>query len=219
MAIPPARVVVLLPVFLIAPELPTPVPENLTKSVKLWPPETCRVAPDATTASSPLPLAPATPIAPPLVTERMPSLTVVSPLKLFELERVCVPVPTLVIPPAPINKPDIVVLLTAALDNLLKTGLQQQPQGADLVMEVMSPGDENRYRDLVEKRDIYARAGIPEYWIVDPELRTITVLVLDGEAYRVHGEFDASATAASVLLTGFSIAVRDVFAVGNGATM
>jgi Uma2 family endonuclease len=43
-------------------------------------------------------------------------------------------------------------------------------EGADLVMEVVSSHDEDRRRDLVVKREEYARAGIAEYWIVDPEL-------------------------------------------------
>jgi Uma2 family endonuclease len=46
--------------------------------------------------------------------------------------------------------------------------------GADLVMEVVSSGDEDRRRDLKTKRQEYAQAGIPEYWIVDPELGQIT---------------------------------------------
>ena len=39
--------------------------------------------------------------------------------------------------------------------------------GADLVIEVVSPDDPDL--DLVVKRQEYAQAGIPEYWIVDPE--------------------------------------------------
>ncbi len=45
----------------------------------------------------------------------------------------------------------------------------------DLVMEIVS--ENNRRHDLVTKKDEYAQAGIPEYWIVDPEEETITVLV------------------------------------------
>ncbi|HEY1860310.1 MAG TPA: Uma2 family endonuclease, partial [Gemmataceae bacterium] len=41
--------------------------------------------------------------------------------------------------------------------------------GADLVMEVVSKDAKDRRRDLVTKRREYARAGIPEYWIVDPQ--------------------------------------------------
>ena len=53
--------------------------------------------------------------------------------------------------------------------------------GADLVIEVVSPDDPQR--DLVTKRSEYAQAGIPEYWIVDPQTATITVLRLVGAAY------------------------------------
>ncbi|MCI0680895.1 MAG: Uma2 family endonuclease [Gemmataceae bacterium] len=91
--------------------------------------------------------------------------------------------------------------------------LPRQPEGADLVMEVVSEGEESRQRDLVTKRDEYARAGIAEYWIVDPELHRITVLALDGNAYREHGVFGAGQTATSALLPGYSVTVDDAFAV------
>jgi Uma2 family endonuclease len=50
-----------------------------------------------------------------------------------------------------------------------------------LAVEVLSPS--NRGNDLVIKRHYYATGGIPHYWIVDPEKRTLTVLTLDGESY------------------------------------
>ncbi len=49
------------------------------------------------------------------------------------------------------------------------------PDGADLVVEVTSPGPDARKRDLVVKVNEYAKAGIPEYWIVDTERREIQV--------------------------------------------
>ena len=42
-------------------------------------------------------------------------------------------------------------------------------KGADLVMEVVSDGEESHRLDRETKRDEYAKARIPEYWIVDPE--------------------------------------------------
>ena len=41
----------------------------------------------------------------------------------------------------------------------------------DAVVEVVSP--EHPERDLVDKRDDYAEAAIPEYWIVDPATETM----------------------------------------------
>lgn len=84
--------------------------------------------------------------------------------------------------------------------------------GADLVMEVVSGDDEDRRRDLVTKRREYARAGIPEYWIVDPREQRISVLRLSGKRYVVHGEFAAGAVATSHLLPGFTVDVRQAFA-------
>jgi Uma2 family endonuclease len=90
-----------------------------------------------------------------------------------------------------------------------------QPEGADLVVEVVSEGEENRKRDLVTKRQEYAAAGIAEYWIVDPQEKQITVLVLEGETYREHGVFGPGAAATSVLLSGFTASVDAVFAAGQ----
>ena len=51
----------------------------------------------------------------------------------------------------------------------------------DLVVEVLSPS--NRRLDLIVKRTLYAASGIPEYWIVDPDKRTISVNVREGAHY------------------------------------
>jgi Uma2 family endonuclease len=89
-------------------------------------------------------------------------------------------------------------------------------EGADLVMEVVSPGSQSRERDFVEKRHDYAKARIREYWIVDPQERTITVLTLAGKTYKVHGVFEPGEQATSKLLKGFTVSVSDVFAAGDG---
>jgi Uma2 family endonuclease len=82
-------------------------------------------------------------------------------------------------------------------------------------MEVVSDGTENRQRDLEIKREEYAQAGIAEYWIVDPQEQTVTVLTLGGTAYREHGVFQHGQQATSVLLPGFAVGVTDVFNAGQ----
>lgn len=84
-------------------------------------------------------------------------------------------------------------------------------KGADLVMEVVSDDPDDRHRDLVDKRADYARGRIPEYWIVDPQEATITVLRLSGKRYVVHGTFAKGDVAASHLLPGFNVDVTRVF--------
>jgi Uma2 family endonuclease len=89
------------------------------------------------------------------------------------------------------------------------------PSGADLVMEVVSGSRDDRQRDHVEKRRDYALAGIPEYWIVDPQEEVIIVLKLERSEYVEHGRFVAGDAATSTLLPGFSVPVADVWAAAN----
>lgn len=109
------------------------------------------------------------------------------------------------------REPDIAFFRPERIEDLRKP-----PNGADLVVEVVSEGDKNRERDLVTKREDYALAGIPEYWIVDPEEKRITVLTLQGQGYREYGTFAPGGTASSILLSGFTVAVDAVFAAGEG---
>jgi Uma2 family endonuclease len=72
--------------------------------------------------------------------------------------------------------------------------------------------DDDRRRDLQTKRSEYARAQIPEYWIVDPQQEEITVLVLSNDRYEVHGTFTKRQQATSHLLPGFTIDVASALA-------
>ena len=107
--------------------------------------------------------------------------------------------------PGKVREPDILMLLDTS-DPRYQDAYWL---GADLVVEVVSP-DGSR-RDTEEKVLDYAEAGIPEYWIVNPLDTTITVLVLDGPAYRRHGLFRRGERATSHLLPGFSVSVDEVF--------
>ena len=81
--------------------------------------------------------------------------------------------------------------------------------GADLTLEVVSP--EKPERDLVDKRHDYAEGKVPEYWIVNLQTETITVLRLDNDGYVEHGVFCRGETATSVILPGFTVKVSEVF--------
>jgi Uma2 family endonuclease len=81
--------------------------------------------------------------------------------------------------------------------------------GADLALEVVS--EEKPERDLVEKRGDYAEGRVPEYWIVNPQSETITVLTLSGDSYSEAGTYRRGESATSVLLSGFAIDVAAVF--------
>lgn len=89
-------------------------------------------------------------------------------------------------------------------------------RAADLVIEVVSDDAKSRHRDLITIRREYERAGIPEYWIVDPLEKRVTVLTLAGEAYTVHGEFTPGQHATSRLLEGFGVEVEATFLAAEG---
>jgi len=105
--------------------------------------------------------------------------------------------------PGKFRAPDLVFMHS---EHLSRLG-ERFSEGADLVMEVVS--EENRPHDLKKKRAEYAQARIPEYWIVDPEAETITVLVLKSrqKTYAEHGVFVKGTQATSKLLPGFRIDV------------
>jgi Uma2 family endonuclease len=106
------------------------------------------------------------------------------------------------------REPDVVFMLR---DDAERIG-EEFWTGADLVMEVVSGKEEDRRRDLVTKRQEYARAGIPEYWIVDPLEERMTVLRLAGKRYIVQGEFPRGTVASSHLLRGFTVDVAKALA-------
>lgn len=88
-------------------------------------------------------------------------------------------------------------------------------QGSDLVVEVVSDDDESRERDYETKVKDYAEAGIPEYWIVDPQEQKITVLALDGDKYAEHCIARPGDSADSRLLKGFAVNAAAVFEAGK----
>jgi Uma2 family endonuclease len=74
-----------------------------------------------------------------------------------------------------------------------RTTLPELPDAAflvvapDWVCEVISPSTERI--DRADKVPVYAREGVAHVWLLDPDVRTLEVLRLDGETYRVIETF------------------------------
>ena len=84
-------------------------------------------------------------------------------------------------------------------------------QGApDLVVEVLSPSSSRR--DWGAKRDLYARHGVREYWIIDPTNRIVSVLALHDDVLEVEQTLTEDNTAHSTVLEGFSVNLAELFA-------
>ncbi|MEA3485528.1 MAG: Uma2 family endonuclease [Candidatus Aerophobetes bacterium] len=88
--------------------------------------------------------------------------------------------------------------------------ITEEIKGApDLVIEILSPATAERDRTI--KRALYARYGVREYWIVDPEEKTIQVLTLKKEGYETSGIYKMQDTLNSPLLSGLSINLNEIF--------
>lgn len=78
-----------------------------------------------------------------------------------------------------------------------------------MVVEVASPGTATF--DRLTKYDVYARAGIAEYWIVKPAHRTVEVLVLQNGEYHSRGTFHGRQTLPSSIVPGLPACVEQFF--------
>jgi Uma2 family endonuclease len=112
----------------------------------------------------------------------------------------------MVLSPHRVLQPDIVFVARDRL-NIVEGAIQG---AADLVAEVVSLG--GRTRDRIQKRDLYEQHGVKEYWIIDPEARTVEVLFLEPTGYRLAGIARGSETARSMLLDGFTVKLDGLFA-------
>lgn len=103
-------------------------------------------------------------------------------------------------------QPDVFVLLNEHLDRIMHSRIIGAP---DLVVEVASPGTVRH--DLYKKQDAYAHAAVPEYWVVNPDARTIELLVLEGSSYGSLGLFKGKTILPSQILPDFAVPVERFF--------
>ncbi len=102
-------------------------------------------------------------------------------------------------------QPDLVLIRSERLDIVTDDCIDGVP---DLVVEVLSPS--NWMVDRREKYQVYAQARVPEYWIVDPDRRTIEVFVLEGGSYTLFDRRGATETIRSRLLAGFEVEIDEI---------
>jgi Uma2 family endonuclease len=104
-------------------------------------------------------------------------------------------------------QPYVSVILNDHRDRITDNHIVGAP---DLVVEVISPGSAGY--DRREKQNMYARAGVPEYWLVDPAAHTVEVLALEYNEYRSLGVFQGKATLPTRIIATFPVHVEQFFA-------
>jgi Uma2 family endonuclease len=111
-----------------------------------------------------------------------------------------------VLSPTDIVQPDILFVAAARLSIIGEKYISAAP---DLVVEILSPSTAERDQDL--KRKLYARFGVREFWIADPEKKTVEVFVDTAEGFRRESLFGIGETLRSPLLPGLEIPLAEVF--------
>lgn len=106
-------------------------------------------------------------------------------------------------------EPDLVVVKAERLQIVGPDNIQGVP---DLLIEVLSSS--TRRRDAIQKRKLYERFGVSEYWLVDPELGLVKIYRLIAGAFQNVAEIDTDTggTITSPLLPNFALDVEAVFA-------
>lgn len=102
-------------------------------------------------------------------------------LSTHDVGRVFVSPVDVVLSDTSIVQPDIVYLGTDRLGLMSERGIEGPPT---LVVEVLSPSTATIDRHT--KMQLYARYGLPYYWIVDPDARAIEVYALRATSYELH---------------------------------
>jgi Uma2 family endonuclease len=103
-------------------------------------------------------------------------------------------------------QPDLLIVLNENRGILTDAGAQGPP---DFVVEVLSA--KTRQLDLVHKKKVYARMGIRELWIVDPDQKDVTVYRFDQDATNPAAKLSGREELSSPLLPGFKIALENLF--------
>ena len=103
-------------------------------------------------------------------------------------------------------EPDLLFVSNERAGIITRLNIQGAP---DLVVEIHSPT--TAQRDLTAKRALYARSGVREYWPVDPEAKTVRVLLLSGGDFVEVGVYKEGDTVTSPTLEGFSFRLEEIF--------
>lgn len=112
----------------------------------------------------------------------------------------------LVLSESDVVQPDLFYIAKERLSIIKEHNIQGAP---DLVVEIISPATEQRDRGAKQK--LYASAGVKEYWIVDPTLKTVEVRRLTESGFELVCAYQKTEILRSVILPELAIPLSEVF--------
>jgi Uma2 family endonuclease len=105
--------------------------------------------------------------------------------------------------------PDAVFLTNQQVNNI-GSG-ERIFEAPELAIEIVSPGKENARRDREVKRQIYGKHGVKEYWIADPEKRSLGIYRLDKYTLKLAATLVDEDEITTPILPGFSCKANQIF--------
>ena len=103
-------------------------------------------------------------------------------------------------------QPDLIFVSNARAAIIREGYIEGSP---DLLVEVLSPS--TAAHDRATKLSIYAAAGVPEFWLVDAQAKTVEVLKLQGKKYFVEATHAGDQVLTSSLFPGWQLPLHDLF--------
>jgi Uma2 family endonuclease len=103
-------------------------------------------------------------------------------------------------------QPDILVILNERSSNITENYLDGAP---DLIIEILSP--KTAHYDLLEKKELYERSGVKEYWIVDPRRFRVMIYVNQGNRFELNQRQETKGMVKSLILTDFELSLENIF--------
>ena len=111
------------------------------------------------------------------------------------------------IPGATPVEPDLIFLTPEQRDQIAEKYIDGPPH---LIVEILSPSTASRDRTL--KLNLYAEAGVPHYWIVDPDACTLEVFHLVESHYQVKAALNKDETYTATEVEGVELSLAEIFA-------
>ena len=122
------------------------------------------------------------------------------------LGKVCISPPDVVLSKINVVQPDLFFISKERFPVITEKNIQGPP---DLVVEILSSDPE---KDKIIKRKPYAKFGVTEYWIVDPEEKSIEVMELEEKGFRTVSIFKSQDVLASKTFSDLDLNIEEVFA-------
>lgn len=104
-------------------------------------------------------------------------------------------------------QPDLVFVAQSRQAIITNDGIMGVP---DLIIEIISPS--SILRDRIEKKNLYERMGVQEYWLVDPQYEAIEIYTLQNNRYELYSAATTlEGELKSALFAGLLINLSEVF--------